>query len=85
MSDMKIENEKLKPIIDDILGYYFNQKTRMQYKASIQKDMVGQNMGLRNACSSVISFATDEDALVEYTKAKIEEINQGEAQEVDFR
>lgn len=85
MSDMKIENEKLKPIIDDILGYYFNQKTRMQYKASIQKDMVGQNRGLRNACSSVISFATDEDALVEYTKAKIEEINQGEAQEVDFR
>ena len=67
------------------IGYYFNQKTRMQYKASIQKDMVGQNRGLRNACSSVISFATDEDALVEYTKAKIEEINQGEAQEVNFR
>ena len=57
----------------------------MQYKASIQKDMVGQNRGLRNACSSVISFATDEDALVKYTKAKIEEINQGEAQKVDFR
>lgn len=85
MRDIKIENEKLKPIIDDILGYYFNQNTRMQYKSSIQKDMVGQNRGLRNACSSVISFATDEDALVEYTKAKIEEINQGKAQEVSFK
>lgn len=85
MSDRKIENEKLKPIIDDILGYYFNQNTRMQYKASIQKDMVGQNRGLKNACSSIISFAIDEDALVEYTKAKIEEINQGEVQKVDIR
>ena len=85
MSDIKIENKKLKPIIDDILGYYFNQNTRMQYKASVQRDMVGQNRGLRNACSSVIRFATDEDDLIDYTKAKIEEINQGEPQEVGFK
>lgn len=82
---MRIINEQLKPIIDEILEYYFNQKTRSNYDRKIQADMVGQNRGLRNACSAVISFSDDEDELLEYTKAKIEEINQGEAQEVSFR
>lgn len=80
-----MKNEELKPIIDEILGYYFNQNTRMQYDRKIQADMVGQNHGLRNACSAVIEFAEDEDALVEYTKAKIEEINRGKPQEVTIR
>lgn len=85
MSDIKIENEKLKPIIDDILSWYFNQNTRMQYKTSVQKEMINQNNGLKNACSSVIKFSADEDELLEYTKEKIEEINQGEVQEVSFK
>lgn len=84
MHDIKIENEKLKPIIDSILEYYFNQNTRLAYSTKIQKEMINQNFGLKNACSSVISFGTDEHELVEYTKTKIEEINQGEAQEVNF-
>ena len=81
----KMSNEQLRPIIDEILGYYFNQKTRMNWSAKVQNDMVGQNRGLRNACSAVISFAEDEDELVEYTRNKIEEINNGEAQEVSIR
>ena len=85
MSEIKIENEKLKPIIDDILSWYFNQNTRMQYKTSVQKEMINQNNGLENACSSVIKFSEDEDELLEYTKAKIKEINQSEAQEVSFK
>lgn len=85
MSDIKIENEKLKPIIDDILGYYFNLNTRMQHTASAQKEMINQNRGLANATKSIVRFATDKDELVEYIKAKIEEINQGEAEEVSFK
>lgn len=77
-------NEQLKPMIDEILGYYFNQKTRMNYGRKEQADMVGQNRGLRNACSAVIGFSDNEDELVEYTRNKIEEINKGEAQEVSF-
>lgn len=75
-------NTELKPIIDEILGYYFNQNTRINYDRKVQNNMIGQNQGLRNACSAVISFSDNEDELVEYTKAKIEEINKGEAQEV---
>jgi len=82
---MKIENEKLKPIIDSILTYYFNQKTRLQYNSSIQKEMINQNRGLVNACESVVSFANNEDELVEYVKSKISEINLGEAQEVSIK
>lgn len=82
---MKIENEKLKPIIDSILTYYFNQKTRLQYNSSIQKEMINQNRGLVNACESVVSFSDNEDELVEYVKSKISEINLGEAQEVNIK
>lgn len=82
---MKIENEKLKPIIDSILTYYFNQKTRLQYNGSVQKEMINQNRGLVNACESVVSFADNEDELVEYVKSKISEINLGEAQEVSIK
>lgn len=82
---MKIENEKLKPIIDSILTYYFNQKTRLQYNSSIQKEMINQNRGLVNACESVVSFSDNEDELVEYVKSKISEINLGEAQEVSIK
>ena len=82
---MKIENEKLKPIIDSILTYYFNQKTRLQYNGSVQKEMINQNRGLVNACESVVSFSDNEDELVEYVKSKIFEINLGEAQEVSIK
>lgn len=83
-SNIKIENEKLKMIIDDILEYYFNANTRMQYTASVQKQMVSTNHGLVNAIRSIIRFAKDKDELVEYVKAKIEEINQGEAQNINW-
>lgn len=83
-SNIKIENEKLEMIIDDILGYYFNANTRMQYTTSVQKQMVSTNHGLVNAIRSIIKFAKDKDELVEYVKAKIEEINQGEAQNVNW-
>lgn len=82
--DEKYENKKLKMIIDDILDYYFNENTRMQYITSIQKEMINQNQGLINAINSIIRFANDKDELVKYTKEKIEEINQGEAQNVKF-
>lgn len=78
-------NTELKPIIDEILSYYFNQKTRINFDRKVQNNMIGQNQGLRNACSAVISFSDSEDELVEYTKAKIEEINNGEAQEVAIK
>lgn len=81
-NDTKIENEKLKLIIDDILENYFNENTKMQYIASVQKQMVSQNRGLVNAIESIIRFAKDGNELVEYAKAKIEEINQREAQNV---
>lgn len=78
-------NEQLKPIIDEILSYYFNRNTRINFNSKVQNNMIGQNQGLRNACSAVISFSDNEYELVEYTKAKIEEINKGEAQEVNFK
>jgi hypothetical protein len=78
-------NEQLKPIIDEILTDYFNMRTRLNYDRKIQSDMVAQNRGLTNACSSVIIFSDNQQELVEYTKAKIEEINQGEAQEVRIK
>lgn len=74
--------EELKPIIDEILKYYFNRKTRFNYDSKIQYNMLAQNKGLTNACCAVIGFCDDRDALVEYTKSKIEELNNGEAQEV---
>lgn len=77
-------NEQLKPIIDEILKDYFNRATRLSYNTKTQKDMISQNRGLCNACSSVISFSDNESELVEYTKQKIEEINQGEAQKIAF-
>lgn len=78
-------NEQLKPIIDEILKDYFNRATRLGYNTKTQKDMIAQNRGLCNACSSVITFSDNESELVEYTKKKIEEINQGEAQEIVFK
>jgi len=77
-------NEQLKPIIDEILKAYFNQATRLGYDARTQEIMLAQNSALRNACASVIKFADDQDELAEYTRKKIEEINQGEAQKVIF-
>lgn len=74
--------EELKPIIDEILKYYFNRNTRFNYDSKMQNDMINQNKGLTNACCAVIGFCDDRDAIVEYTKSKIEEINNGEAQEV---
>ena len=71
--NIKIENEKLKTIIDDILGNYFNVNTRMQYITSVQKQMISQNRGLVNAIESIIRFAKDEDELVEYVKAVLAE------------
>lgn len=77
---MKVE--QLKPIIDEILKYYFNSKTRFNYDSKMQNDMLNQNKGLTNACCAVIGLCDDKNALAEYTKSKIEEINNGEAQEV---
>lgn len=72
--------EELKPIIDEILKYYFNRKTRFNYDSETQNEMINQNKGLTNACSAVIGLCDDIDALAEYTKSKIEEINNGKAQ-----
>lgn len=80
-----MKNEDLKPIIDDILGYYFNQKTRLQYDTKVQMDMINQNRGVVNACQSVVGFSDNEEELVEYVKARIYEINLGEAQEVEIK
>lgn len=80
----KIENEKLKPIIDDILSYYFNQNTRFSHNSKTQIEMLNQNKGLTNACTSVINFAEKPNELLIYTKQKISEINEAEAQEVEF-
>lgn len=74
--------EELKPVIDEILKYYFNRKTRFSYDSEIQENMIAQNKGLTNACCAVIGLCDDIDALAEYTKSKIEEINNGKAQEV---
>lgn len=76
--------EELKPIIDEILKYYFNRKTRFNYDSKTQENMVAQNKGLTNACSAVIGLCDDIDALAEYTKSKIEELNNGEAEEVEI-
>lgn len=81
---MKLTNEQLKPIIDEILKDYFNRNTRINHDRKAQADMVAQNRGLTNACSSVIEFSDNKEELVEYTRNKIDEINQGEAQEVSF-
>ena len=74
--------EELKPIIDEILKYYFNRNTRFKYDSKTQNEMINQNKGLTNACCAVIEFCDDKNALVEYTKSKIEELNNGEAQKV---
>ena len=78
-------NEQLKPIIDEILKDYFNRATRLGYNTKTQKDMIAQNRGLCNACSSVITFSDNESELVDYAKQRIEEVNDGEAQKVVFR
>lgn len=52
-------NEQLKPIIDEILTDYFNMRTRLNYDRKAQADMVAQNRGLTNACSSVITFSDE--------------------------
>lgn len=77
--------EELKPIIDEILKYYFNQKTRFNYSTKIQNDLINQNKGLTNACCAVIRFCDDRDAIVEYTKSKIEELNNGKAEKVGMK
>ena len=77
-------NDQLKPIIDEILSYYFNQNTRLQYSTKIQKEMINQNRGLINACNAIVGFCNDKDGLVEYIKTKIDEINKGEVQEVNI-
>lgn len=77
--------EQLKPIIDEILKYYFNRNTRFNYDSKMQNDMINQNKGLTNACCAILGFCDDDEdelALVEYTRSKIKEINNGEAQEV---
>ena len=78
-------NEQLKPIIDEILKDYFNRATRLSYNTRTQENMIAQNRALCNACSSVIAFSDNESELVEYTKQRIEEVNEGEAQEVAFK
>ena len=75
---MGIPNEQLKPIIDEILQYYFSKKTLMHYSHEGQANMVSQNKGLRNACVSVCKFSDNESELIEYIKVKIEKINKGE-------
>ena len=77
---MKVE--ELKPVIDEILKYYFKRNTRIIYNSKIQENMVAQNKGLTNACSAVIGLCDDIDTLAEYTKSKIDELNNGEAQHV---
>lgn len=77
---MKVE--ELKPIIDEILKYYFNQKTRFLYNSKMQNDMINQNKGLTNACCAVIGLCDDTDALVVYTKSKIAELNNREAEHI---
>ena len=80
-----MRNKDLKPLIDEILSYYYNRNTRMQYGRKEQNDMLNQNRGLTNACSSVINFAEDPAELFEYTRTKIEQINQEEAQEIIYK
>ena len=80
-----MRNKDLKPIIDEILSYYYNRNTRMQYGRKEQNDMLNQNRGLTNACSSVINFAEDSAELIKYTRTKIEQINQEEAQEIIYK
>lgn len=77
--------EELKPIIDEILKYYFNRNTRFNYDSKIQYNMLAQNKGLTNACYAVIEFCDDKYALLEYTKSKIDELNNGEAEEVRMK
>ena len=77
--------EQLKPIIDEILKFYFNRNTRINFDTKVQNNMIGQNKGLVNACSAVIGFCDDRDAIIDYTRNKIEELNNGEAKEVMFK
>ena len=79
-----MKTEELKPFIDEILKYYFNRKTRLNYDSKMQNNMIAQNKGLTNACCAILGFCDDEDelALVEYTRSKIKEINRSEAEEV---
>lgn len=79
-----MKNEELKPIVDDILGFYFNTKTRFGYNRNTQKEMINQNRGLLNACDSLVKFADNEEELVAYIKNKLIEINSQDAQEVSF-
>lgn len=74
--------EQLKPIIDEILKYYINRKTRIMFDSKIQENMIAHNKGIINACSAVIGFCDDRDLITVYTKSKIEELNNGEAQKV---
>ena len=80
-----MKNEELEPIIDKILVNYFNQKTRFSYDSKVQENMVAQNRGLLNGCEAVISFADDQLELHAYTLKKIQEINNGEAQEISSK
>lgn len=80
-----MKNEDLKPIIDDILGFYFNSKTRISYDVKTQKEMINQNRGLLNACDSIVKFSDDEEELVAYIKDELKKINAAEAQEVIFK
>ena len=75
-------NEELKPIIDEILKYYFNRNTRFSYDSKMQNDMINQKNSITNACCALNGFCDEKNALVEYTKSKIEELNNGEAQKV---
>lgn len=73
--------EELKPVIDEILKYYFNRNTRLSYDSEIQENMVAQNKGLINACCAVIGFCDDDrDALAAYTRCEIEELNNKKAE-----
>lgn len=80
-----MQNEELKPIVDDILGFYFNTKTRFGYSRNTQKEMINQNRGLLNACESLVKFSDNEEELVAYIKDELKKINAAEAQEVSFK
>lgn len=74
--------EQLKPIIDEILKYYINRKTRIMFDSKIQENMIAHNKGIINACSAVIGFCDDRDLITVYTKSKIAELNNGEEEHV---
>ena len=80
---MELSNDNLKPIIDNILGYYFNSNTRIKYNRAMQNAMINQNKGITNACSCIINASEDKEKLTEYVRQRIKEINQGPAEDVD--